>query len=172
MLNKQKTIEQAETKRRQQMNSRLMRKKSAQYQHYLTSGEADVNISIPASDLRQVAVPAKTSEGFEITIKVWQAKFGDESVRRIERKDAAQWIRVKRQLWESGEMVLRDRAVARAKMVRLHSKMSLIASEIQESVSEETNMLVMDAMSLMNIAIQTITESGQQKTIAEVGRGE
>lgn len=171
MLDKIKQAEFKATEAEQAANSTMMRKKSAQYQHALVSGEMDIRISFPAFNLYSVDTVAVTTDGTKIEVTVWEAKFGNETIRRVKKTDAQIWLKSKHVLWENGEKHLRDRAIARAKLARLHDRMSRILCEIEEVVSDDTSGLLADAANVVGIAMETLTQDGQQKTIAEVKRG-
>jgi len=151
MLTLEKRKENNQFKREQADVTSFMRNKTARYFDYLSNGSTDVEIPIPASDLRKVSVPTTTTEGIAVTVEIWEAKFGDETVQRPEREKARQWIRSKRQLWETTGKVLRDRAVARAQVIRAQARMVRVLDEIEDVVSDDT-------VHLLRCAIEKMTE--------------
>lgn len=156
MLTAEKRKEHNEIADVQRQIAVTMREKTARYFDYLTNGSTDVELPIPSSDLRQISVSAKTAEGVPVQVTVWQAKFGDETIQRVERSDARQWIRCKRQLWDSGEAVLRERAIAKAKVIRALDRLCRVAEEISDFVSDDTMNLLNEAAAKVDAAIDSI----------------
>lgn len=156
MLTAEKRKEHNEIADVQRQIAVAMREKTARYFDYLTNGSTDVEFPIPSSDLRQISVSAKTAEGVPVQVTVWQAKFGDETIQRVERSDARQWIRCKRQLWDSGEAVLRERAIAKAKVIRALDRLCRVAEEISDFVSDDTMNLLNEAAAKVDAAIDSI----------------